>query len=190
MPDDVTFNFQQVSTISAFQRLWTELAMFMRAYINTAIEGSPRAEINAQRLLEVSSDFRSAFFVFYGPEFADDFNNLLTNFIAKSTNVIQGFLANDQELVNASVRSWYSDAEALASFLARINTSWDEFQWRSLLTLYIQLKIQMITLMVAGEYQREMQIYDRVLDLTNTMGSYMASGLIGQEWPAQQGFDM
>lgn len=162
MPDDVTFNFQQVSTISAFQRLWTELAMFMRAYINTAIEESPRAEINAQRL---SNDFRNAFFVFYGPEFADHFNNLLTNFIAKSTNVIQGFLANDQELVNASVRSWYYDAEALASFLASINTGWDQFQWRSLLTQYIQLKIQMITSMVAGEYRREMQIYDRVIDL-------------------------
>lgn len=122
MPNDISYNFEQVSTINAFPKLWIQLAVFMRANINTAIEEFPRAEINAQRLLEVTSDFRNALFVFYGPVIADRFNNLFTSFIAKPTSVIQGYLANDPEMVNASARSWYSDAVALAGFLASINT--------------------------------------------------------------------
>lgn len=182
MPEDISYNFEQVSIISAFQRLWSELAVFMRSYVNTSIDGSPRAEINAQRLLETSSDFRNALFVFYGPVISNRFNDLLISFIAKSTNVIQGFLSNQQELVNSSVRSWYSDADAMADFLASINTHWNQFQWRRLLTQYIQLQIQMMTAMMSKEYLREMQRFDRLLDLTNTIGSYMASGLIAKEW--------
>lgn len=91
-PDrDVSFNFEQRNILSLFQRLWTQLSVFMRAYINTSIE------------------------------------------------------------------------------------------WRNLLYQYIQLKLQMIIAMISRDYRREIQIYDRVFDLTTTMGSYMARGLIAQQ---------
>lgn len=44
------------------------------------------------------------------------------------------------------------------------------------------ITIQMMTAMMSKEYLREMQRFDRLLDLTNTIGSYMASGLIAKEW--------
>ncbi|HYE69099.1 MAG TPA: hypothetical protein VEA58_10850 [Anaerovoracaceae bacterium] len=177
----LSFNFEQINILSLFQRLWTQLAVFMRAYINTAIDRSPRAEYNAERLLAMSSDFRNTFLLFYGPELADRFNDLFTSFTARSTNVIEGFLSNNQDLINQSVRDWYNDANQLANFLASINLYWDENQWRNLLYQYIQLKLQMITSLISGDYRREIQIYDRIFDLTTTIGSYMARGLIAQQ---------
>lgn len=177
----VCFNFEQINILSLFQRLWAQLSVFMRAYINTAIDHSPRAEYNAERLLEMSGDFRNTILLFYGPELADNFNGLFTAFIARPTNIIEGFLSNNQEFVNQSVRNWYNDADQLANFFAKINLYWDEYQWRNLLYQYIQLKLQMITSLISKDYQREIRIYDRVFDLTTTMGSYMARGLIAQQ---------
>lgn len=134
------------------------MSVFMRAYINTDIDRSPRAESNAERLLTMSNDFRNTILLFYGPELADRFNNLFTSFIAKPTNVIEGFLSNNQQLINQSVSNWYSDANELAKFLANINLYWDEYQWRNLLYQYIQLELQMITSVVSNDYQREIQI--------------------------------
>ena len=129
VPAEMCFNFEQVNVIGLFQRLWTQVSVFMRAYINTAIEGS--------------DDFRNAIMPFYGPELADRYNSLFTSFIAKPTNVIEGFLSDDQELVNTSVRNWYSDVNELADLLAGLNPYWGQFQWRGLLSQYVQLKLQM-----------------------------------------------
>ncbi|MDD4564610.1 MAG: hypothetical protein PHE79_03935 [Eubacteriales bacterium] len=179
-PEEMCYNFEQLNILSLFQRLWTQLSVFMRAYINTAIDRSPRVVFNAERLLAMSSDFRNAIMLFYGPELADRFNSLFTAFIGRPTNIIEGILSNNQEQLNESVRNWYRDADELANFLASLNLYWDEFQWKSLLYRYIQLKLQMITSLVAKDYHREIQIYDRVFDLTTTMGSYMTRGLIAQ----------
>lgn len=180
--EEACFNFEQLNIFSMLQRLWTQLSVFMRTYINTAIEGSPRAAASAERLLTMADDFRDVILLFYGPELADRFNSLFTSFIAKPTNVIEGFLSNDLELVNESVQDWYNDANMLASFLAELNPYWDEFEWGSLLSRYIQIKLQMITAELGQNYQREIQIYERAFDLTTTMGSYMARGLIAQQY--------
>lgn len=82
------FNFEQLNIIALFQRRWSELAVYMRSYINTSIENSPRAEIAAKRLMNISHDFREAMLVFYGPQLADRFTDLFTAFIAKPINVI------------------------------------------------------------------------------------------------------
>jgi hypothetical protein len=59
--------------------------------------------------------------LFYSPALADRFNRLFTGFIARAANVLEGFLANNQELINESSGNWYNDANALASLLASIN---------------------------------------------------------------------
>lgn len=181
MEKDYCFSFEQLNIISLFQRLFTQLAVFMRSYINTSIFNAPSKASNAERLMQVSSDFRNAFLLFYGPEIADEFNNLFTNFIASSTNVIEGYGANNQELINQGVQEWYENADLLAEFLASINMFWDENHWKNLLYQYINLKIQMILAVFSGDYEREIKAYDKVFDLTTTMGSYMARGIIVSE---------
>jgi len=178
----MTFNFEQLNIISQFQKLWTQLAVFMRASINSNILNASSAPHNAARLLTMTRDFRNVMMLFYGPELADQFNQIFTSFLAKPINIVQGLMTNNQELVNQSVQNWYGDANELANFLASINLNWYESQWRNLLYQYIQLKLQMITSLMSGDYEREIQIYDRVFDLTTMIGAYMARGLIAQQY--------
>lgn len=179
-----SFSYEQLSIISMFQRLFTQLAVFMRSTIDASVFNLPSLNANAQRLFGIPADFRNAFMLFYGPELANRMNDLLTNFIANGINVIEGYTANNQDLINASVQRWYKDADTLSLFLATINLFWDENQWRNLLYQYIQLKLDMIYALLTKNYEQEIRIYDRVFDLTTIMGTYMARGLIaGQLQP-------
>jgi hypothetical protein len=176
-----TFNFEQLNVIGIFQRLWTQLAVYTRYYIYSIIFNLPSAQAAGERLFQVPADFRNAFLTFYGPEIANRFGNLFTNFVAKPANVIEGYQSNNQDLINQSTQTWYQSANELAHFLARINLFWDEDQWKNLLNQYIQLKLDMIVAVISGDFRREVQIYDRLFDLTTIMGTYMARGIIARQ---------
>jgi hypothetical protein len=175
------FSFEELNILSIFQRLFTQVAVFMRSYINASIFNVPSIGANAERLMKVAEEFRNAILLFYGPELANQFGVLFTSFIAKATNVIEGYLTGNQQLISQSVQSWYRNADELADFLGSINSFWAESQWRNLLYQYIQLKLQMISALVQKDYSKEIQVYDRVFDLTTIMGTYMARGIIDSQ---------
>ena len=175
------FNYEQLSIITLFQRRWAELAVYMRSYIHAAIEGSPRSQIAAERLMRISNDFHEAMLIFYGPQLANQITDLSTAFISKPTNIIEGFQSDNRDLIDQSIRDWYRDANTLANFLASINLYWDPYQWRILLHQYIQLTVQMIASMNSQDYAREIQVFDKFFDLTSILGSYMARGLIARQ---------
>jgi len=72
----------------------------------------------------------------------------------------------------------YQSADSLARFFAQINIYWDEGQWKNLLYQYVRMKIEEIVAIASNDFQKEVEVYDRVEDLTAIMGNYMARGII------------
>lgn len=178
--EDLCFTYEQLNIVSLLQRLFTELAVFMRDTITGWIFNNPNYNEEAQSLMSIPSDFRDTLLVFYGPETADHFGNLMTNFISNVFIILEGFSSNNQELINQGTQKWYRDANTLSKFLDSINIFWTEPQWDNLFDQYIQLKLAMITSLYTGEYNQEQQIYKRVFDLATIMGNFMAQGLIAR----------
>lgn len=177
----LTFTFEQMNINIMFQRLWMQLADFMKDYINAILFSLPNTEAIAERLFKMPDDFYNDLLVFYGPEIANKVSELLTNFLASSSQVVEGVKSNNQELVDKSVREWYQNADILAGFLDSINLFWDTGQWRNLLYQYIYLKTSMIMAIATRNYKLELQIYERIIDLVSIMGTYMARGLIAYQ---------
>jgi hypothetical protein len=163
---NLCFTYEQLNIISTFQRLFTQLAVLMRVTISSWAFNSPNFNSASQRLMRIPAEFRNAFLIFYGPEIADHFSNLLTSFIANIFTTLEGYGSNNQELLNQNVQKWYRDADNLAAFLSSINLFWNQAQWRNLLNQYVQLKFAMTNALFTGDYDLELAIYDRVFDLT------------------------
>ncbi|MBR0597630.1 hypothetical protein [Sinanaerobacter chloroacetimidivorans] len=176
-----SFTYEQMNINNTFQKLWFLLAVFMRNYIYAVMLNLPSEEAVAERLYQVPADFRNALQIFYGTEIAGMFNNMFTNFLTKPASIMEGMKTNNQELVNQGTQEWYQTAGEIAAFLDRINLFWDENQWRYLLNQYISLNIEMILAIATGDYRKEIQIYERIFDLTSIMGTYMARGIIARE---------
>jgi hypothetical protein len=175
---EISFSYEQMNIISGSQRSWTQLAVYLGKFINDSVYGLPSADDISIRLFQVPADFRDTFLLFYGPEVGNRVGGYFTNFIAKATNVVEGYKSGNIDMVNQGTQQWYNISNELARFLSSINIFWDEGQWKNLFYQYIQLKLDTIIAILSGDYQREILIYDKLFDLTNIMGTFMATGLI------------
>ena len=185
-PDNF-ITFEQMSIIANSQRLWLQLALWINTLIHTVFRDSERKPVVFNRVYQgVSMDFYNMILVFYGSEIAQQFLNLFSNFILNLWRVIESLNENNQEAINTNTVQLYRSADILARFLARINLFWDEAQWQSLLYQYIRMKIDEVLAVATRDFEREIDIFDRIQDLTVIMGNYMARGIIARNLPLEQ----
>lgn len=179
--------YEQMNILFNYQRLWTQLATWMRSFIFSTFEESENLPAVTTRLFEkLLLDFYNAFRIFYGVDLSQQFLNALTKFLSNAWQLVNAYKNDDTSLINSSTIQWYQSADELARFLAQVNFYWNEGQWRNLFYQYIRLKIQEIIAIRGGNYEQEIEIYDRIEDLTTIMGSYMARGIIARNIFAPQ----
>ena len=176
-----TYTPDQMNINNEFQRLWTQLSVFIRSYIYAVLLNLPNTEAEAERLFNVPADFHTTFQTFYGPEIADKMTEMMTNFLSGLPQVLEGEMTNNQQLVNQGVQQWYQNADKLANFLDNINIFWNTKQWQNLLYQYISLNLAMITSIATKDYKHAIEIYERIVDIASIMGTYMAYGLFAEE---------
>lgn len=132
-----------------------------------------------EQLFSIPTEFYNTFRIFYGPVISQQFLNLLTNFITNEWRLIEALNSGDQQKADESTVSLYQSADELAALLAKLNVYWDEDQWKSLLYQYIRLLIDEMIAMLAGDHEREIQIYKHMDSVTDLLGNYMARGIAG-----------
>ncbi|MFA5635570.1 MAG: hypothetical protein WCX60_03385 [Anaerovoracaceae bacterium] len=179
IPRNVTF--EQMNAILTFRTLWLDMAMWMRNFIHSFVHDDPNLEAVTNRLYTgVPIRFYNALVVFYGTEIAEEYLNRISNIIVVFWRLVEAMKSGDQEGVQSATRELYETADQGAAFLASLNDYWDASRWRDLYTQYINLGIQVILAVLEGNYENEIRIYDRIQDLTVTMGNYMANGIIAR----------
>jgi hypothetical protein len=171
-------SFEQLNTITTFQRLWSDMAYWMRNYIISTTFELPNIAVTEEQLNKSSADFYNAFSSYYGTEIAQELVNLLLNFIVSGKKLAQGIKSNDQEQINTSAAQWYQNADELSIFLARINVFWDNVIWINFLNQYIKASIDEMLAIAGANYEQEVAIHNRIQDLTLLMGRFMARGII------------
>ncbi len=179
IPRDVTF--EQMNAIITFRTVWLDMALWMREFIHSFVGDHPNLEAVTNRLYTgVPIRFYNALVVFYGTEIAEEYLNRISNIIVVFWRLVEAMKSGDQEGVQSATRELYETADQGAAFLASLNDYWDASRWRDLYTQYINLGIQVILAVLEGNYENEIRIYDRIQDLTVTMGNYMANGIIAR----------
>ncbi|MDF2656305.1 MAG: hypothetical protein K0R19_2779 [Bacillota bacterium] len=185
--DNLCFTFEQMNINSTFQGLWTRLAVLMRSSIYSSLLNLSNQVTIMNALFQLPGDFKDSFQMFYGAEVSQRFANLFTDFLARGTQIVDGVKASDNDMIDQATRGWYLTGNHIATFMGTINLFWDSRQWNLLLNQYINLKVQMVLSIATEDYQREMELLNRVFDLASIMGSYMARGVIARELQKETG---
>ncbi len=172
--------YEQMSTLIAFLELWSQLAMWTRSLVVSTAENLENKTATVNHLFTIPTDLYYTFRIFYGSAISQQLLNLLTNFITNEWRLIDALKAGNRENVDESTVRIYQTADDLAAMLSRINVYWDEEQWKSLLYQFIRLMIDEMVAMMAGEYEREIEIYRRLEESAKLIGSYMARGIIAR----------
>ena len=157
-----TITYGQMNLIFHIRNLWREMATWTRAYLisRTTGMGSPEEVFN--RLYRIPREF----------------GNLLQLIqLVLIREIIDAQIAGNADLVNEKVRQLYANAEERVKFITSANPFWDEAVVRNFIYTYHQYTLEEINAFLTGEFQLSIDIYDRLLQLSDSIGDYFAQGL-------------
>jgi len=173
--------YEQLNTLITFEKLWSSLTIWLRSYLISSVYDLANKEAIVYQLFSIPTQFYNIFRVFYGPEIAQQFSNLLTHFLTSAINMIEALKTGEKELADSSTVEMFQIADELARFLAPLNVYWEEEQWKNLLNQFISYFINEVVEMQRGNYAEEISIFLRLDDVTDIIGGYMARGIIARQ---------
>lgn len=174
-PECITFS--QMNLIFNSRIFWRRLTTWTRAYILSRYGGIGTAEDLFSRLFLESSEFGDMLHIIFGRENSEKYTQLINQYTIALRDLLSAQIDGDTEAVERNVERLYSNADERAAFLASINPYFDENEWRNLLETYAQYTIETANLFITKDYDKDIELYDRMKELTNRMGDIFAQGL-------------
>jgi hypothetical protein len=188
-PSGGYITYGQMNLINDFRMLWTEIAIWLRSFMVSTITEFSDAKAISNRLYRIANDFKDKLQPFFGMEVAQNIQQLLLWYIINMQTMITALYYKDPVTVDNAVTSLYRISDELADYLASINPYWSKNQWASLLNGLNAMIIAEEVALIGSEYEREIDIRDRIFRQARLLGDYMAAGvmhyLVPEEHPIQ-----
>ena len=170
--------YGQLNLIKDTRTILIHLVSWMRQYFQSIIMSLTNLEAIRSRLYDVPLEIYHTFLPFFGSIVAERFLNLLTIQISILGILAEAIKNGDQEAVNTNTVRLYGNANELAEFLSQINPYWNQTQWQILINQFLRMSIDQMVAIASGNYDRDVEIYDRLERHTYIIADYVSSGII------------
>ena len=167
----------QMNFIFRARMLWRDLASWLRTYAVSLFAGIGDLEAVSQRLYRIPVEYGMMFKVFFGDQVTEQYIALLSDYIVLMESLFAAQKNNDINAVNNLTNQLYQNVNNTAAFLSSINSFWTESEWMSLMTSFTSMNLDLATALLTKNYTQYINIYDRILALTNIIGDYFSEGL-------------
>lgn len=169
--------YSQMSLIFNMRLFWRRLTIWTRIYIISRYLGTGTAEEAFGRLYLENLDFGDMLRIHFNRSIADSYSQLLNQFSIGLRELITSLIQGDLDAARQNIDRLLQNADQRAAFLASINPYFNETEWRNLLITYLQDTIQEANLFAAEDYRMDIEYFDRLMTLSNTMGDTFAQAL-------------
>lgn len=170
-------SYGYLNLVKSMRNLMAQLAYLSRMYFGAVFSGFGDAEAIANKLYSLPRRFQEKAELIFGAPLSEEFLNLLSLHAVYVQALTNAFATGDQEAVNNYAQLLYQNADSIAAHYATMNPFWDEMQWQTLLYNYINLLVQDAAALHAGEFEKELDLFERMTIATLAMGDYLAQGL-------------
>lgn len=177
-PRRTTISTAQMNLVFRLRMIWRELATWLRTYMVSLYAGVGNTEAISQRLFRLPLEYGSILRIFFGDQITERYITLMTRYIALLQSLLIARINNDIDSINSLTQQIFQNIDERADFLAGINPYWQKSQWLSLLTSFNRLQIEEATSFLTRDYTRNIEIFERILSLTNVIGDYFSEGII------------
>jgi len=167
----------QVDAIYSLRMFWFELATWTRYYLISRYKGIGNEDIILARLNKVVDEYGTMLRRIFGDQITEEYLNLIYTHIKLIISLITAQIERNADIAAEATRLLYQNAEQSASFLASINPFWDKTILRDRLYSYIQSTIEESTTFLTGEYDKNIDIFARILTYAENTGNEFAMGL-------------
>ena len=167
----------QMNFIFRARMIWRDLATWLRSYKVSLYGGVGNTDELNRRIFQIPPEYGNILRVFFGDQATEQFINLLTQYIAILQSLFIAQINNDVNAINNLTQQAYQNVNSTAAFLAGINSYWTQSEWITLLNSFTNMQIEESTTFLTKDYTRNIDIFDRILSLTNIIGDYFSEGL-------------
>jgi len=172
-----TVTYEEMNMIFHIRNLWRELATWTRVYLITRTSYPEIADGIYNRMNKIVQEFGNTFSLVFGEQIAQEYMRLLTDQVTLTKELIDAEAAGNSKLVNQKFKQLFESGDERAKFLASVNPYWNEQAVKENIYLFNQYTLQEITTFLEGEYQKNFEIFDRLLNHADHIGDYFAQGL-------------
>lgn len=173
----ITPTTTQMNFIFRARMLSRDLATWLKLYMVSLFNGVGDTEALSQQLFRLPMEYGNVFKIFFGDQSTEQFINIITQYIANLQSLFIAQRNNDVDSINKYTQQVYLITNNMASFLAGINPFWTQSEWSALLNAFTNMQIEEATTFLTKQYKENIDIFNRILSLTNIMGDYFSEGV-------------
>ncbi len=156
---------------------YRRLTIWTREYIISRYLGIGTQEELFSRFYLETLDAGNFVRPFFGREAADRYSQLLSTYAIALRDLISAQLEGNTEAINQNVNRLYQDLDERASFIASINPYVNKTEWVKQLQTYLQYTIEEANNFITGNYRNDIELFDRLTELSNQLGDAVAQSL-------------
>jgi len=161
----------------SMRNFMAQMAYLTRLYLAAVYSGYGDAQAIANKLYSLPNRFQEKAELIFGAPLSEEFLNLLSLHVFYVLSLVNAIASGNQDIANYYTQLLYQNANDIASQYAKMNPFWEEMQWKSLLYNYINLVIQDAVALGSREFDKELDIFERMLLASLAMGDYLGDGL-------------
>jgi len=172
------FTYEEMNNIYDIRMFWYELAYWTRAYMLSRVYGVGNLSDVLARLKQVPQRYVKGLLAMFGTDYVAEDVNILNRYIELIDALIMAQIGGNIDEVNNVVQNLYKNADDRAAFLSSINPYWTQNEWRALLNQRIRSTIDELNTFLSGNYAKNLDIFDTILDQAEDASDYYEQGLL------------
>ncbi|MFK4303106.1 MULTISPECIES: acetylglutamate kinase [unclassified Paenibacillus] len=173
----------KVELKSFMRMLWEQHIAWTRMTILSLVFHLPDVNVVTARLLQNATDMGNSLRPLYGDHVAQTYGNLIREHLVLAADLVKAAIAGDQNLVAATEKKWYSNADEISEFLSRINPYLPKEEFRKMFYEHLALTKSEAVSMITKDYETSVQIYDKIeaeaLEMADTITDAIAKQFPG-----------
>jgi hypothetical protein len=169
--------YEQMEVIYNIRMVWFELFYWVRNYMLSRYVGLGNVDEVFTRLQQVSVDYTNALKQVFGEQVAEDLLQEINLYFVLLGDFITAQMEGNTDELDRVTQLLYENAEKRAALISSVNPLWDFNEWRTRLFNNTRITIDESTTFLTGDYARNIDIFSRLLDLSESTSTYFAQGI-------------
>mgnify|MGYP000858728027 CR=1 FL=1 len=171
-------SYGQMNMQNDFRALTAQMSILSGSYITSIAAGFGNDAAIAGRLYGLPVKFIEKIQMAFGTPSMNALLHLLQMHVIYLITLVNAMKTGDVESIDTNTAQLYRNADDISARFASINPFWDGVQWRNLLNSYIAMTIEEAICVMAGNFEKHLDVCDRLLHHALFMGDYIAAGML------------
>jgi len=174
-PQCITYS--QMNLIFNSRIYYKRLTAWTRAYLLGRYFGIGTDEELFARFYLETLDLGNMLKIIHGREDAEQYSQLLSQFAITLRDIVTAQLEGNTEEIEHHVNHLYQIAAERAAFIEKINPYASQGEYEDLYGIYIQYVLEDANALAAGDFSKDIAMFDQIAAHTDKMGDVFAEGI-------------